>query len=522
MNLIDQLPLNHPARSQPVRSFAAQSKPATLQRHIAVDALADVLFQMSDPDELLRKAGISRADLRALDTDDEITAACDTRREALIAVPWRLEPGTGRAVEWIWSELEPHVEQILRGAWSALQYGYSVQEILYRRTDNARIGIESVSEKPFEWFGFRGDGTFIWLGEYHSNLKGIPVMDDYPSKFLVTVHRGTYRNPYGESLYARLYWPWLFRTSGWKFWAKALERTGTPFLKGTAPIGSQMDPSTGRITDNVALLSKILDQAVSNASMALPEGWTAEFMNAAQTGTSFEQFEIACCKRMQRMILGQTLTSDTTGTGSYALGKVHNDVRIDRRNADIRMVSRTVQTLIGYLWRLNRFSGDPPEFVMEDGLGLEPERATRDASLVPVLEQAGLRLSQEYFLDTYDFEEQHLMAKSESSQEVPQQPVPAQFSGHVCGMEFAADGSRVFTPQQQVVEDAVDTAVERSGSPIEEEAVRSAIRSAKDPEDLERRLAVALSGVSHATFTRYLERALFAADIAGYVHAEEK
>ena len=67
----------------------------SLYNNVAVDQFLTYLLELGDPDETLRKLGMNRTHLRALEGDDEISAAMDTRREAVIATAWRLEPGTG-------------------------------------------------------------------------------------------------------------------------------------------------------------------------------------------------------------------------------------------------------------------------------------------------------------------------------------------------------------------------------------------------------------------------------------------
>lgn len=86
-------------------------------------------------------------------------------------------------------------------------------------------------------------------------------------------------------------------------------------------------------------------------------------------------------KRIQKVILGQTLTTDIAGSGSYAAAKVQDDVREDRLRADVRLIAATVQRLVAALWALNRFPGEAPTFVMEAGEGLSVERADRDLKL---------------------------------------------------------------------------------------------------------------------------------------------
>ena len=67
---------------------------------------------------------------------------------------------------------------------------------------------------------------------------------------------------------------------------------------------------------------------------------------------------------MQRLPQRETLTTETTGNGRYALGAVHELVRQDRRYADIRLVSSTVQRWIDAVTVLNFTGATPPRFVM--------------------------------------------------------------------------------------------------------------------------------------------------------------
>ncbi len=478
--------------------------PASRFTETAVDQrLNALIIQMPDPDLTLGKSGLRRQDLRALETDDEISAAIETRREALVSTPWRLEPGKGRAVNFIWEQLTPHLPNILKNAFHAVLYGYNVQEVIYKQLPDGKIGIQSVIEKPFEWFEPKNDGTLIYRNNWDVGVEGVVV--DTELKFLLTVRNPSYRNPYGEALLSRLYWPWHFRINAWRFWAKNLERSGIPFLKGTAP--DRVDNDGKSFSEH---LSEKLATASQDAVLALPDGWTAEFMSVTQTGGSFDQFETAVTKRIQKLILGQTLTSDVGNSGSYAAAKVHDAVRQDRRNADMRLVSITVQTLVNALHSLNGFSGAAPVFIMEDEQGLNLDRAQRDALLV----QAGIiTLSEDYILRTFDFE------AGEITSPTPITPTPITPTPAVA--KFSAFSQRNdFTPEQRQIEKLADDMLTHLKPPLQDEAIASAIRGATDPEDLIARLAMVLKDADYAEFTQQVERCLFAADVMGYAHAD--
>lgn len=464
-----------------------------------------LMFGRGDMDLRLQELGIVRKDLRILMQDDEIGAAMETRREAVISTPWHLEPNDTQDSEWLYTQIRPHIENILRCSWSAVPFGYSVGELVYRKLEGGRLGLRSVVEKPFWWFIPEVDGTLRYL----SPDKSVEFVDT-SVKFMLTVREQTYDQPYGKALLPSLYSAWFFRTHGWRFWMQFLERVGIPFLLG----------ETAGDTES---FSTELRKAAQGGTLAIPIGDKVSMLSSQMSGDHFSVFDVGVSKRIQKLILGQTLTSDTQGVGSQALGKVHDAVREDRRNSDIRLCTRSVQMVIDALWSVNKLPGMAPEFVMEDDQGIQTERADRDAKLV----NAGIvKLSEDYILRTYDYEKGEV--EIPESQPIPpalggqngqvitdpQGDAPAFYGDH--GVQFA---SRNFTRDQQYVEDLVAASLKAAEQPIDPEIIRRAIQAASGPEDLEDRLAVLLQTDDKALFRRYLERGLFAADVMGYAHA---
>lgn len=452
----------------------------------AVDQLAELLTQFRDPDVILQKAGLTRAALKDVEADDEVAAALETRWSALIGTPWRLEPGDGPVVEWLWEELEPWMDRVLRWAWQALLYGYSVMEVTYRRAGE-RIGIAAIDERPIEWFTPQADGSLV----YHSQDGG-DVLVDTEFKFLLTRRNPTTTNPRGQALLSVLYWPWFFRTNGWKFWARFLERHGAPLL-------------IGRTVGDPNAMAAALAKAVQSAVLAVGREDEVEAVSPANAGEAFDRFSRAVNKRIQKVILGQTLTSDVDGGGSYAAAKVHAEVRDDRRRADVRLVVPTVQRLVNALTVLNFPAAEIPAFVMEDQAGLELDRATRDALLV----RAGvLRLTEQYLLDRYDFEPGDFIVES----------APEAGGGAPVQASLLLAAKSRFDAGQESLDHLAARSIAAAGQPVDPALIRKAVFAATDPEDLARRLAALVGGGE--AFQRTLEQALFVADVLGYVAAD--
>ena len=86
--------------------------------------------------------------------------------------------------------------------------------------------------------------------------------------------------------------------------------------------------------------------------------------------------------------------------------------------------------------------------------------------------------------------------------------------------QFASTKTK-FTRQQQAIEDLADTAIDDAELPIN--GVREAVLAATSPDDLQERLFMLIGEqVSDKQFQQVIERALYAADVLGYIHAEGK
>jgi phage gp29-like protein len=376
-------------------------------------------------------------------------------------------------------------------------YGYSVQECVYTRS-SLGIGIESMQAKPIEWFYIRADGKWMYRGS-----TGLEVECD-PRKYFITRRQPSYRQQYGESLLSRLYWTVFFKGHGRKFWAKFLERFGEPLL-------------IGKVADQAKFIADVAALGLA-AGLPVQPNETVESVAVTQAG-EFERFDNTLAKSIQKAILGQTLTSDVGSSGSFAAAKVHDSVRQDKRNADIRLVTATVQRLIGTLCDLNGW-GAPPTFVMADGTGLEMDRAQRDKVLV----DAGIvKLSKEYILDRYDFEEGDFEVVAETATPVAESTTdePESDVAMSASLVTLAKRKQQFTPQQQAIEDAADALMVKVPEPINLDAMLSAVKAATDPTDLAVRLSMLLDQ-QDPRFTELLARAQFAAQTLGYVVSEQE
>lgn len=454
---------------------------------------------LGDADDVLQQLGIERTRLRRIADDDEVSAALETRKDAALNTPWRIEHEQARARRFFEEAAAPAVPDLLAAAWAATPYGYSVFEVVYRPLEGGRIGIERIIDCPFEWFSVKPDGTLVWRDTQEAAD---------PRKFFAVVRDGSLRKPMGEALLAKAYWPWFFRTHGWRFWAKFLEQAAVPLLYGKT------------ISDRQAMLEMLRTLTGGPVAVVDREDELAAVDTPGNSPNKFTEFETACTRRIQRLILGQTLTSGTDGgSGNRALGQVHDEVRQEKRRADIRLITGAAQRVLDALAALNALA--PPRFVMEDEAGLQMDRATRDKTLV----DAGmLRFTRRYLEEKYGLEPDDFEQVQAQQADVADAPAPVPASPRLAASFASPDAPhkpdrRRFTAGQQAIEDEIERTLASIPSPIEASAIRSAILGAQSVEDLHERLAVALADADDRAFRRAFEQALFAAEIMGYAHA---
>ena len=449
-----------------------------------------------DTDEVLRKAGITRHRLRVLLDDDEIAQVVETRIDALLATPLRIEPGDTKEAEMLNLVLKEWFHEIATGAMSALFFGYSVQEAVYEVKPEGYVGLQWIGEKPMQWFEPKNDGRLIYRQD---GINGEHEVDQV-FKFFLTRRKASYEQPYGKALLATLYWLFFFKQNGFKFWAKFLERFGTPIL-----LGKCKDTETDD-------MSKALLNAHAQSVLSIDIEDDVQILSAPGTngsaGAAFEAFNNQLIRQIQKVVLGQTLTSSTDGKGSYSLGQVHENVRMDKLKSDIRLVTPTLQAVVNALCALNGW-GEYEVMLGEKPKPLNKEQAERDVHL----KNAGANLSDDYFIREYGLQEGDLKSVTDLNQpDLQFKALPHK------AFSFAAT-TRKLSPEQQEVEELTDA--QRNIELLSNDQVNKLLQKSETPEELAFHLMQLMPEANQSQFTANLERALYAGDVLGYMTESE-
>lgn len=354
-----------------------------------------------DYENLVHMHECTRADLRVVENyDDEVAQCIETITSRLIAVPYTIAFSKGDPLaERVQQLVDKNHPQLITSSWRSRLYGYSVQERVYEE-EGSRLFPTTVVEKPFEWYSVGRLGELYNSSDFH---KKQPL--DTQLKFLLTRHQATYTCPAGKPVLAHLFWPWFHRSANRQFRMQFLERTGQPMLIGSGP--------------NPAQISQQLRAALMDAVIATGTDTTVSMLEATSKGEAFELAEASFIKIIQKVLVGQTLTSDTgaNGVGSRALGGIHENVLESRINAGIELGKPSVQNYINAIYTINAPGTKPPVITYATEKGIESARAFRDSSLI---NSGALVLSAEYFEREYGFKKGDIVSVGAP----PKAPVP--------------------------------------------------------------------------------------------------
>lgn len=464
----------------------------------AEQAFIKFLTRMPDIDEVLRKAGVTRNRLSVLMYDDEIYQCVEKRQDKLESSPFRLEPNDTAASMILADELRKWWSELTLGTQNARWYGYSVIEAVYNQnavhfecqTITPYIGWNWVGVKPMQWFEPKNDGRLILGQNYNDQHRDIEC--DQKLKYFLTQCKPTFENPYGEALFSRLYWLHFFKNGTYKMWAKYVERFGNPLL-------------VGKSTKGVKEMLTALLNAHAQSVLSINADESVEAITSNQNGsTAFESFDKKIERSIQKVILGQTLTSSTDGQGSRALGEVHLEVQNNKVQADIRMITSTIQAMIDALCFINGW--DRHLIVIGDEKSLNTDKADRDQKL----KNAGANLTSQYFKREYGLQDGDV---AESQNGLPLSQFKALPNR---AFSFAADVKKL-SPDQQEVEELTD-----GQGPLrllDQKRISELVQLSESPEELAFNLQKLIPDASKSEFTVNLERALYAGDVLGYVSA---
>ncbi len=360
-----------------------------------LDVFAGWLKRLENPDPVVLARGGGRG-IRLYDevaADAHAGAVLRTRFMALAACEWQVDPGGGAEADQEAARLvrrallSTNFSQAVAELAEGILYGFKAAEVLWQVAGGEVTPRRIVGKHPRR-FCFSADRELKLLTPSRP-VEGEPV----PAGKFIVFSWGDSDNPYGRGLGQSLWWPVWFKKNGMRFWLTFLERFGQPTVVGAYPPGTPPDQQ--------ARLLEAISAIQGETGIKIPDTMKLSLLEASRQGRA--DYEGLCAyldAQVSKAVLGQTLTTEVGGAGSYAAGRVHEAVRRDLLKADADLLAEALNaTLVRWITDFNYPGAACPVLWFNTAPAEDPaRRLEREKSLVKDL---GLAVPARYFRDTY-------------------------------------------------------------------------------------------------------------------------
>lgn len=374
-----------PALSQPrwwgPRSVAG----STRSRGLTPERLASILRQADTGDPVAQAELANEIE----DKDLHLASELGKRKLAVSKLPWQIVAASDRRTDRRVAEAAtamlrgiPRLSGALFDLQDAVAKGYAGTEIDWDYRPG-QLRVRRLLHRPASWFRPDIQDPTLWrVADEHSAL-GSPMKSGQWIWHEARAKSGA--SPAGAALIRPITWAFLFKTLSLRDLAIFLETYNAPLRIGRYAPGTSEE-------DRQVLFQALQDLGVDAAAI-LPDGVQIEFPVANDRSASANNY-LGAAKywdaQVSKAVLGGTLTTEAGDRGTQALGRVHDEVRRDLRDADAEQLAETITRDLIIPWCVWSY-GEQPAYPRFEFLLDNPEAQATTAALYERLGKLGVR-----------------------------------------------------------------------------------------------------------------------------------
>lgn len=467
------------------------------------------------PSELIKKMG-GYSKLGLLYKDHDIYAAIDKRTAALMTTEMTISGPDSTLVKFFEDQLKPHERQLKLDFWWTVFNGWGVEQIIYNEDRSGRVA--GFQREEFWRFQPQKDLVHVKLVSSASSTEYLNRILPY-GKFVLSTNNGTSYNPFGDSMAERLIVPYIFKCNDWDLWMDFAKRFANGFMHGKIEDMEQ-----------ASKLREALEKAGKSSIFVTDKNTELNLVSPSRDSSLYDIIDSKTVKAIQKVILGETQTSDMQARGGSASAGVHNEVRQEKTWADISLVEKALNETIRQIADVNGFD---PKLLPTATLSWDPDFSIEQASRDQVLHGMGVRFTEEYYKKTYGLKDNEFTidvsdtkpswgfsAKKKSSFLSPEDMkefIGIEDTAHKCAVHMNASDSRKSKRQENEKEELVELLSRNSEPPLNPEDLIAAILTSKDEKDLDDKL-VALFNIRNNQFAEDMSKGLYLAAVRGAMY----
>jgi phage gp29-like protein len=453
--------------------------------------------------------------------DGHLFSELQKRRMAVQQLDWAIVPPKNatpeevKHAEFVTEVLESMEDfgDVLFDMTDGIGHGFAALEMTWGRVDGVQMPVK-IEHRPQGWFKLALNPD---ISRNELRLRDNSADGEALWQFGWIMHQHRARSGYlsRSGLFRVLAWPFLFKNYAVRDLAEFLEIYGLPLRLGTYGVGATEK-------DKATLLRAVVGIG-HNAAAIIPQGMAIDFKDAAKGEEKPFDSMISLMERtMSKAILGGTLTSSEGANGTQALGKVHNEVRTELRNADAKQIAATLKRQLIYpLLALNKGATDMrrcPSLVFDTQ---EPEDLKLYSEAVPKLVGVGMQIPSKWAHDKLKIPqpgagEAVLAVSAPADPKTPQPGKPASARLKALPLAAGAGGDELDDLSGEMLGEWEEVLGETM------KPIQAALAAASSLEEFRDALEAALSQAEPAQLAELLARGQFAARAWGQLNQAKK
>lgn len=429
------------------------------------------MFSLPNPDPILREMGQADKVYYSIMADAHVMGELRSIRGSFRSHQYRLTAGSkedskaAAALElcekWMRSQAPNAVSDWLEVMWqmsASILTGYRVHELVWELVDGKYLPTQVV-DRPGRRFRFDAYAAPLLISR--DNWQGVPVE---PYQFVVSRHMPTTDNPYGMALLSSCFWPWTFKTGGWRYFVKYCERHGLPWPVGRYPAGSS--------DAEIDSLADALGSMLEGGYLAVQEGTGIELLVPSGSGSNLPQQNLImlCNREMSKALTSQAMIGEQLDVGARAASETAKDRQGEVHDSDRDIAASSMAQIFKWITLFNFGDGVAPptlEFYKQEAAG------KGRAETYQIAANMGAKPSRKAMLDELDIPEAEddadalLPIAARQNPALGNKPAPADggtpsvvdFSA-MAGFSFAKAAGMTEDEAMQLAADAADQAIE--------------------------------------------------------------
>lgn len=371
--------------------------------HVPTSGSYDTLVRPQD-DLLIQKGGVQALNIyQRLLFDSNVQAAWlkvsqeITSRDLVVEAASDL-PGDIAVKEFVEEQIQDlPMDEIFRGLLEAYVVGFSVGEVMWRRTASGVKAYDVRMRDPRRFRFQESEDADMGFTMRMVTRQNMHIGDELPARKFIVFRYWSQANgdPYGCGL-GRILYPIV------KFKRRALEsqllysdRFANPTAVAKAPLSAT--------TTEIDTLYNHLQNLSQETALILPEGYDLDFINPAGSPDTFTTIRDSLIKEINMLITGEDETGNVD-SGSRASSEVALKVREVRAKELSELLCETLnESLIRWIVDLNYGTSVVPPKLRRD-FKLDEKSTLTMTDVGTMIEKVGFRPTREWVQDTFKVE----------------------------------------------------------------------------------------------------------------------